>query len=119
MSVVACVLQEVLSHLPLEHLGVQIISESGGALRQTSSLALWQVCVVLQVHAARPAGSLSRSVHLYIPVSHLHADNLALLADSPDDAVAFLGMADAVASKYRLFVSAAKTETMVVGRCMT
>eukprot|EP00955_Chlamydomonas_euryale_P050224 354489-Chlamydomonas_euryale.AAC.3 len=44
---------------------------------------------------------------------------LAELADSPDDFVRLLGMVDAVASKYGLFVNAANTKTTVVGQPMT
>eukprot|EP00955_Chlamydomonas_euryale_P045098 353069-Chlamydomonas_euryale.AAC.6 len=44
---------------------------------------------------------------------------LCILADSPDDLVALLGMIGAVASKYGLSTNAAKTEIMVVGRPVT
>eukprot|EP00955_Chlamydomonas_euryale_P090662 364560-Chlamydomonas_euryale.AAC.6 len=48
----------------------------------------------------------------------MYADDLALLADSPDDLVVHLGLVDAVASKNG-FLKAAKTEIRVVGRPMT
>eukprot|EP00955_Chlamydomonas_euryale_P082290 363696-Chlamydomonas_euryale.AAC.5 len=41
------------------------------------------------------------------------ADALALLADSPDDLVVPLGMIDEVASKYGLYINAAKAEVTV------
>eukprot|EP00955_Chlamydomonas_euryale_P094987 364904-Chlamydomonas_euryale.AAC.27 len=49
----------------------------------------------------------------------VYADDLALLADSPDDLTVLLGMVDAVALKYGLCIKAAKTEVMVVGRPTT
>ena len=87
------ILQEALSRLPPDkQFGVQIITKSGGAL---------------------PTDLISRIVAL------MYADDLALLTDSPDDLVVLLDMVDAVASKYGLFINAAKTEIMVVGRPMT
>eukprot|EP00955_Chlamydomonas_euryale_P103588 365507-Chlamydomonas_euryale.AAC.5 len=82
-------LQEALSQLPPDkQLSVQIITESDGAL---------------------PRDLISRIVAL------MYANDLALLADSPDDLVVLLGMVDAVALKYGMFINAAKTEIMVVG----
>eukprot|EP00955_Chlamydomonas_euryale_P045597 353185-Chlamydomonas_euryale.AAC.1 len=52
-------------------------------------------------------------------VALMYTDDLALLADSPDDLVVLLGKVDAVASKYGLFINAAETEIMVVRRPMT
>eukprot|EP00955_Chlamydomonas_euryale_P108515 365856-Chlamydomonas_euryale.AAC.5 len=53
---------------------------------------------------------LSRAVHCR-QISHivalLYADNLAVLADSPDDLVVVVGMVDAIAPKYGLFINAA------------
>eukprot|EP00955_Chlamydomonas_euryale_P047145 353596-Chlamydomonas_euryale.AAC.7 len=43
----------------------------------------------------------------YYEVRQCIADDLALLADSPDDLAVLLGVVDAVASKYGLFVNAA------------
>eukprot|EP00955_Chlamydomonas_euryale_P001425 16610-Chlamydomonas_euryale.AAC.10 len=83
------ILQEALSQLlPDKQFGVQIIIKSGGALL---------------------TDLISRVVAL------TNAEDLALLADSPDDLVVLLGMVDAVTSKCALFISAAKTEIMVVG----
>eukprot|EP00955_Chlamydomonas_euryale_P038228 351032-Chlamydomonas_euryale.AAC.9 len=66
-----------------------------------------------QSGAALPTDLISRVVAL------MYSDDLALLADLPDDLVVLLGMADAVASKYGLLINAAKTKIMVVGRPMT
>jgi len=52
-------------------------------------------------------------------VALMYANDLALLADSPYNEVVILGMADAVASKYGLFLNAAKTEIVVVKRPIT
>eukprot|EP00955_Chlamydomonas_euryale_P007485 79342-Chlamydomonas_euryale.AAC.1 len=64
----------------------------------------------------------SRAVHcrqiLSLIVALMNADDLALLADSPDLEV-LLGMVDAVALKHRLFTNAEKTEIMVIGRRMS
>eukprot|EP00955_Chlamydomonas_euryale_P025471 268775-Chlamydomonas_euryale.AAC.1 len=83
------ILQESLSQLsPDKHFGVQIISKSGSAL---------------------PTDLISRIV------AFVCADDLALLADLPDDLVVLLGVVDVVALKYGLFINAVKTEIMVVG----
>jgi len=49
-------------------------------------------------------------------VALMCADDLVLLADSPDDLKVLVGMFDAGASKYGLFMHAAKTQIMMVGR---
>eukprot|EP00955_Chlamydomonas_euryale_P033885 349644-Chlamydomonas_euryale.AAC.8 len=72
---------------PNKQFGIQMIVQSGGAL---------------------PTDLISDILAL------VHADNLALQPDSPDNLVVLFGMVDAVASKYGLCINAAKTEIMVV-----
>eukprot|EP00955_Chlamydomonas_euryale_P115185 366333-Chlamydomonas_euryale.AAC.11 len=52
-------------------------------------------------------------------VALMYANDLALLAHSPDNLVVLLGMADAVALKYGLFIYTAKTEIIMIGQPMT
>eukprot|EP00955_Chlamydomonas_euryale_P099770 365242-Chlamydomonas_euryale.AAC.7 len=87
-----CCARGPLTAAPDKQFGVQIATNSGGAL----STDLTSCIVAL-----------------------MYADHLALLADSPDDLVVLLGMVDALASKYGLFINASKTEIMVIGRPMT
>eukprot|EP00955_Chlamydomonas_euryale_P072675 361474-Chlamydomonas_euryale.AAC.5 len=78
--------------------------------------ALWR-SILTKSGGALPTDLISRIVAL------MYADDLALLADSPDDLVVLLGMVtclkDAVALNYGLFINATKTEIMVVGRPLT
>eukprot|EP00955_Chlamydomonas_euryale_P060221 357652-Chlamydomonas_euryale.AAC.1 len=78
----------------------------GGGRTQTSNL-------VFKSGSGLLTDLISRTVAL------MYADNLALLADLPDDIVVLLGMVSAIALKHRLFINAAKTEVMLVGQPMT
>eukprot|EP00955_Chlamydomonas_euryale_P094646 364874-Chlamydomonas_euryale.AAC.4 len=49
----------------------------------------------------------------------MHANDLALLADSLDDLVVLLGMVDAVALEYGLVINVAETDVMLVAGSMT